>query len=404
MELDYNKLLDMVSEMGYRLMKSGAEIYRVEESIQRLLQSYGAPRGEVFAIPNCLMVSLTSPDGRPVTQIRRMPTHGTDIYLLEKYNGLCRRLCRETPAFEEALEQMEAITRTHRVYSLPTQLAAHFLGCGMFSLFYGGTPADGLCGGLCGMVIGLCMALMTRLGANLFFRTIAGGAASALAAVALTRLGVGQNQDADGPGARHRHDQRHAGHHGRRYGGGHQQGGGGAAHRRGHRSGHRPGPGPDPDGDGRRAMREALLYLLPCVYAFLACIGFSMLFNIHGAGMLICAGGGALGWLCYLLTGPLVGNDIIQSFFAALVISAWSEVMARLRKCPVTSYLLVALFPLVPGGGIYYTMEHALNGDTELFLDTLMHTLGLAGALAVGVLLVASVVRLFTTYQSRRRG
>ena len=121
-------------------------------------------------------------------------------------------------------------------------------------------------------------------------------------------------------------------------------------------------------------MREALLYLLPCVYAFLACIGFSMLFNIHGAGMLVCADGGALGWLCYLLTGPLVGNDIIQSFFAALVISAWSEVMAR------------------------------LNGDTELFLDTLMHTLGLAGALAVGVLLVASVVRLFTTYQSRRRG
>ena len=70
-------------------------------------------------------------------------------------------------------------------------------------------------------------------------------------------------------------------------------------------------------------MREVLLYLLPCVYAFLACIGFSMLFNIHGAGMLICAGGGALGWLCYLLTGPLVGNDIIQSFFAALVISAY---------------------------------------------------------------------------------
>ena len=132
---------------------------------------------------------------RPALWATRMPTHGTDIYLLEKYNGLCRRLCRETPAFEEALEQMEAITRTHRVYSLPTQLAAHFLGCGMFSLFYGGTPADGLCGGLCGMVIGLCMALMTRLGANLFFRTIAGGAASALAAVALTWLGVGQNQD-----------------------------------------------------------------------------------------------------------------------------------------------------------------------------------------------------------------
>ncbi|MEQ2457133.1 threonine/serine exporter family protein [Flavonifractor hominis] len=149
-------------------------------------------------------------------------------------------------------------------------------------------------------------------------------------------------------------------------------------------------------------MRETILYFMPCIYAFLACIGFSMLFNIHGIGMLICAGGGGLGWLCYLLAAPLVHSDIIQSFLAALVISAWAEIMARLRKCPVTSYLLVALFPLVPGGGIYYTMEHALNGETDLFLASLLHTLGMAGALAVGVLLVASFVRLFSDHKNRQ--
>ena len=149
-------------------------------------------------------------------------------------------------------------------------------------------------------------------------------------------------------------------------------------------------------------MRETILYFMPCIYAFLACIGFSMLFNIHGIGMLICAGGGGLGWLCYLLAAPLVHSDIIQSFLAALVISAWAEIMARLRKCPGTSYLLVALFPLVPGGGIYYTMEHALNGETDLFLASLLHTLGMAGALAVGVLLVASFVRLFSDHKNRQ--
>ena len=150
---------------------------------------------------------------------------------------------------------------------------------------------------------------------------------------------------------------------------------------------------------------EEVTYYLPCIYAFLACIGFSLLFNIHGAaGMLICAGGGALGWLVYLLAAPLVHSDIIQSFFAALAISAWSEIMARLRRCPVTSYLLVALFPLVPGGGIYYTMEHAMSGETSLFLESLLHTLGLAGALAVGVLMVASLARLVTNYQNHRRG
>lgn len=145
-------------------------------------------------------------------------------------------------------------------------------------------------------------------------------------------------------------------------------------------------------------------YYLPCFYAFFACIGFSLLFNIHGAaGMLICAGGGGLGWLVYLLTAPLVHSDIIQSFFAALAIAAWSEIMARLRKCPVTSYLLVALFPLVPGGGIYYTMEHAMSGETSLFLESLLHTLGMAGALAVGVLMVSSLARLITNYQNHRR-
>ena len=146
-----------------------------------------------------------------------------------------------------------------------------------------------------------------------------------------------------------------------------------------------------------------LTYYLPCLWAFLACIGFSLLFNIHGVGMLICAGGGALGWLCYLLTAPLVHSDIIQSFFAALAISAWSELMARLRKCPVTSYLLVALFPLVPGGGIYYTMEHAMSGETSLFLSSLLHTLGLAGALATGVLMVSSLMRLFIVSQDKHR-
>ena len=189
LELDYNKLLDMVSEMGYRLMESGAEIYRVEESIHRLLEAYGVPRGEVFAIPNCIIVSLISPEGRPLTQIRRMPPHGTDIYLLEKYNGLCRRLCQETPPFDQALRRMRAIARLHVVYPLPVQLAAHFLGCGMFSLFYGGTWRDGICGGLCGVVIGLCSALMARFGANQFFKTIAGAAASAVAAVLLTAAG-----------------------------------------------------------------------------------------------------------------------------------------------------------------------------------------------------------------------
>lgn len=135
-------------------------------------------------------------------------------------------------------------------------------------------------------------------------------------------------------------------------------------------------------------------YFLPCLYAFAACFGFSVVFNMRGKILLFASLGGALGWLVYLLCGP-VQNDIIQFFFATIAISVYSEIMARVHKVPVTGYLLVSLLPLVPGGGIYYTMEYCIIGNTEMFLETGLHTLGIAGALALGILLVSSFVRLW---------
>ena len=99
--MDYDALLNMGTELGYQLMYSGAEIYRVEESVRRLLSAYGL-QPQVFAIPNCLIVSLNTPQGHPITQMRRIPAHGTDIELLERCNDLCRYLCREAPPREEA--------------------------------------------------------------------------------------------------------------------------------------------------------------------------------------------------------------------------------------------------------------------------------------------------------------
>lgn len=141
-------------------------------------------------------------------------------------------------------------------------------------------------------------------------------------------------------------------------------------------------------------------YLLPVLFACCASFGFAIIYNIHGFGILICSLGGGLGWLVYLLAAPL-GDDITQTLLAAIAIALYSECMARIRRCPVTGYLLVGIFPLVPGGGVYYTMEYALNGETQLFLDTFLHTLGLAGALAVGVLLVSSFVRMWNTLRMR---
>lgn len=142
-------------------------------------------------------------------------------------------------------------------------------------------------------------------------------------------------------------------------------------------------------------MSDLMLnWLLPCLYAFLACAGFCFIFNIHGPGIIICCCGGALGWLTYLLAAFVTDNVILRFLLAAIVITLYSEVMARIRRCPVTSYLIIALLPLVPGGGIYEAMLHCVRGDTQLFLTALVRTLGIAGALALGAVLGSSVMRI----------
>ena len=80
--MNCDALLNLAMEIGCQLMRSGAEIYRVEESVYRLLQAYGGEDAQVFAIPSCLIVSLRASDGHPVTRMRRIPPHGTDIELL----------------------------------------------------------------------------------------------------------------------------------------------------------------------------------------------------------------------------------------------------------------------------------------------------------------------------------
>ena len=68
---------------------------------------------------------------------------------------------------------------------------------------------------------------------------------------------------------------------------------------------------------------------------------------------------------------------------------------SAMRASSFARFLTIGILPLVPGGGIYYTMEYCVSGQTSQFIETGIHTFAIAGALAVGVLIVSSLVRLF---------
>ena len=194
--MDYEKLLNMAAELGYQLMYSGAEIYRVEESVRRLLHAYGLPSPEVFAIPNCIIVSVSTPDGHPITRMRRVPAHGTDIELLERCNSLCRRLCTETPPLDEAQALIFALPEAIPRHSPHWVLLGYGLAPAFFAPLFGGGLRDTAASFLCGLAVGFCLIYGRRfIGANSFFRTALCSALAALLAMLLAAAGVGRNVD-----------------------------------------------------------------------------------------------------------------------------------------------------------------------------------------------------------------
>ena len=191
--MDYHALLNLAAELGCRLMECGAEIYRVEDSVLRLMHAYGAQDAQIFAIPNCIIVTLTCPDGQPVTRLCRVDSHDTNLDRLELCNNLCRSLCRNPLPPEQARKELAELCRNHPRFPSWVILFGYILIGAFFTLFFRGSALDALCGGLCGGVIFLATRLRT--GPNAFFRTLLAAAAASLAAQLLVVGGLGQNVD-----------------------------------------------------------------------------------------------------------------------------------------------------------------------------------------------------------------
>lgn len=141
---------------------------------------------------------------------------------------------------------------------------------------------------------------------------------------------------------------------------------------------------------------------LPCLYAFLGCGAFCFIFELRRWWYILSAAAtGAVAWLVYLSLPGL--TDVNRYLLATIAVAVLSEIFARLYKTPATVFLIIGIIPLVPGGGIYYTMESLINGDLLLFVRYGMETAASAGAIAVGCSLVSSVSRLTAAIRRRRR-
>ncbi len=408
--MDYYKLLDFATDFGYELSMSGAETYRVEESIYRILNAYGV-ESEVFAIPNCLIVSITSPEGHPLTYMRRMGIHGNDLDAVERFSALGRRICAEQPDPVDAMELLAECRRSRRYHHPLAVLLGYFLGSAAFGIFFGGNLLDALVGGLGGMMSGASIMFMDRFKANNFFKTMLGAFPLAFIPYFFQAIGLISNPDAAIigavmtliPGLLFTYAMRDI-----IFG--------------------------DTNSGVNRIVQVLLIALaISCGTAFawnaavaiwgdpvsvagidysfavealagcVGCIGFSFLFNVRGRGLVLCLLGATLCWGLYCGVLACGGNDNAAMLLGSICAAIYAEIMARVRKCPAIGFLIMALLPLIPGSALYYTMNYAVRGEMAAFGNQGMKTVVLAGLMAAGVLLVSTSVRMWLVWKTERR-
>lgn len=145
-------------------------------------------------------------------------------------------------------------------------------------------------------------------------------------------------------------------------------------------------------------------WFVPIFCAGLGTLGFSILFRVGKKHLLFSTLGGMVAWSAYLALFALIGNEFASYTLAAVIAALYAHMMARIFKAPATLFALPATIPMIPGEAFFQTMQFAVLGDWASFADMGIRTMGLAAAIAIGLIVGGMADRLrFYLFAARRK-
>jgi hypothetical protein len=130
------------------------------------------------------------------------------------------------------------------------------------------------------------------------------------------------------------------------------------------------------------------------VLAFISCLGFGVLFNVQKRTLLLAAVNGAIGWTILLSLDIPQVSYIFANLLSALVVGLLAELFAVIQKTPATSFIVIGIIPLVPGFRVYRSMLFFVRGNLDKGISEGVHSCFMAVAIAVGIILSTSIVRM----------
>lgn len=182
-------------DIGMRMLTCGAEISRVEDSIERICTALGAAQTHVFSVTAGIIVTALDGSGRSATQLRRIRTEKFDMTRLEQLNQLSRDLCGGKLAPDAARQRLCAIDG-QKIYPLWLLLLAYAGISASLSVFFGANAGDAAAAAVTGALLCLWERLLGRLHLARVFTTFLLSLLAGLCNVLLVRVGLGAHFDA----------------------------------------------------------------------------------------------------------------------------------------------------------------------------------------------------------------
>ncbi len=174
------ELMKVALKAGELLLISGAEIYRVEDTISRICRSYGA-NCESFVLPTGVFVSITQEGQEVYTAFRRIKQRSVDLNRIDMVNSFSRRLITAPLSYEEALAELDSIAAS-KEYGFLMRTAAAGLAAFAFALLFKGSLKDGLAAFIIGMLIYIIKERIAVKGLFQFFELFVAGLVTGVAA------------------------------------------------------------------------------------------------------------------------------------------------------------------------------------------------------------------------------
>lgn len=193
-KIDNEEMLSLAMDIGKSMIKCGAEINRVEETVIRICYAYGMKQTDIFSVISMMFATTVDENGKTYTQTRRVMSYSNNLARLEKLNSLSRKICASPCDIEEARKELDEINYEKTPFHV-TALLGTMIAAGAFAIFFGGTILDSAASFLIAVVVYLMNTMIKARGMNKLFYTALSSAVAGTLAFVFVKIGFGNNPD-----------------------------------------------------------------------------------------------------------------------------------------------------------------------------------------------------------------